>query len=219
MTYRVARGGQTFGPYTEAEVRQYIASGNISPMDLVQSEQNGGWVRVQELFPMGIPPAATVTPFQAVPGQRYPDPPDFPWWAVLVLGLVTTGVFSVVWDIVQSGWLKRAEQKSTAFLFYIGVAVLYLFKLPGILSTMTYNVFGGPAVHTHEFGLGSMSFLLVLVARFVFRKELLEHYNDRERISLQLSWLWTLILGGIYFQYHFNRINQLKRLGAVSVPV
>lgn len=217
MTYRIARGGQIFGPYTEAEVRQYIATGNIGLFDMVQPEAGAGWVPVRDLFP--LPAAAPATPASVItaPSFTYPDPPDFPWWAVLVLGLVTTGVFSVVWDIVQASWLKRVERNSTAFFFYVGVAVLYLFKLPGILATMTYNVFGGPQIHTHEFGLGGLSFVLIIIARFVFRRELLAHFNQREGVPLRLNSFWTLVLGDIYFQYHFNRINQLKRAGQASV--
>ncbi len=209
MTYRIARGGQTFGPYTGAEVRQYIASGNIGPFDLVQHEAGGSWVPVRELFPVVAAPPAP--PISTLPATVYPPPPDLAWWVVLLLGLITTGVFSVVWDIVQASWLKRVERNSTAFLFYVGVAVLYLFKLPGILATATYNIFGGPAVHNHNFGLGGLSFLLLIIARFVFRRELLEHFNQREGIALRLNGFWTLVLGGIYFQYQFNRINQIKR--------
>ena len=123
----------------------------------------------------------------------------------------------MVWDIVEASWLKRIEKKSTAFLLYIGVAASYLFKLPGMWSTMDYNMFGGSASHHHD-GIGVAALMLGIVARFIFRRELLDHFNTREGIPLRLNGFWTLILGGVYFQYHFNRINQLKRDINRSVP-
>ncbi len=217
MTYRIARGGQTFGPYTDAEIRQYITSGNIGMSDMAMAEGSGEWVLVQHLFPLTtipVPPAMAPIPR---PPVLYPDPPDFPWWGALLLGCVTGGLFFVVWDIVEASWLRRIEKKSAAFLLYIGVAASYLFKLPGIWSTMDYNMFGGPNLHHHD-GIGALAIMLGIVARFIFRRELLDHFNTREGIPLRLNGFWTLILGGVYFQFHFNRINQLKREINRSVP-
>lgn len=217
MTYRVARSGQIFGPYTDAEIRQYLASGNIGMSDMVQAEGSFDWVPVLQLFPLVTMPP---TPAPQVTGPKvlYPDPPDFPWWGALLLGMVTGGLFFVVWDIVEASWLKRIEKNSTAFLLYIGVSVLYLFKLPGMWSTMNYNMFGGPSIHGHGGSLGAVGFVLAIAARFVFRRELLEHFNVREGIGLRLSGFMTLVFGGLYFQYHFNKINEMKRATNRSVP-
>lgn len=216
MTYRVARSGQTFGPYTEAEIRQYILSGNIGLSDLVQGEATGDWVPVQSLFPpvAGVQPP--VVPLVS-PSKLYPDPPDFPWWGALLLGAVTGGIFFVVWDIVEASWLKRIERSTTALLWYIGVAVLYLFKLPSVWSTMDYNMFGGPFTHNHGSSASVIATVLAVAARFVFRKELLQQFNEREKLGVELSWLWTLIFGGLYFQFRFNKINEMKRATNRSV--
>ena len=216
MTYRIARSGQTFGPYTDAEIRQYIASGNIGMSDMVQAEGTFDWMPVLQMFPLTTAPPVPVPPMVG-PKVLYPDPPDFPWWGALLLGMVTGGLFFVVWDIVEASWLKRIEQKSTAFLLYIGVAVMYLFKLPGMWSTINFNMFGGPSVHGHHGGSEGVGFILAIVARFIFRRELLEHFNVREGIGLRLSTFWTLVLGGLYFQYHFNKINEVKRATNRSV--
>ncbi len=218
MTYRIARSGQTFGPYTEVEIRQYIASGNIGLMDLVQSETSGEWVPILQMFPLATVRHTPVPQPVAGPRTLYPDPPDFPWWGALLLGMVTGGLFFVVWDIVEASWLKRIEKNSTALLFYIGVAILYLFKLPSMWSTVNFNMFGGPYIHGHGGSLGTIGFILAIVARFVFRRELLDHFNNRERVGLQLSGFLTLMFGGLYFQYHFNKINQVKRATNTSVP-
>lgn len=215
MTYRVARSGQVFGPYSEVEVRQYIASGNIGPADLVQPDDTGGWVPVTSLFPQGNAPYSPVPPVTG-PRVLYPDPPNLPWWMLLLLGVVTSGVFFVIWDIVQASWLKRISRNSTAILFYIGVAIMYLVKLPAFWSTEGFSVLHG--FHFHGPGLGVVGTVVSISARFVFRKELLEHFNAQEGIGLRLNGFLTLILGGIYFQFHFNKINELKKATNLSVP-
>ncbi len=219
MTYRIARSGQTFGPYTEGEIRQYLVSGNIGLTDMVQREGTVVWVPVLEMFPLATAAAAPISVPGVKPVALFPDPPDFPWWAALLLGVVTGGVFFVVWDIVEASWLKRIERNSTALLFYIGVAILYLFKLPSVWSTVNFNVFGGPSLHPHGGSLESIGFVLAIVARFVFRRELLTHFQQHERVELQLNGLLTLIFGGLYFQYKFNEINATKRLANTGVNV
>ena len=207
---------RTFGPYTESEIRQYIASGNVGMSDLVQAESSGAWVPVLELFPPTAAGFVPVAPPIAAPRALYPDPPDFPWWGALLLGMVTGGLFFVVWDIVQASWLKRIQRDSTALLFYIGVAILYVFKLPSVWATMDFNMFGGPIVHGHGSGLSAVGTMLAVVARFIFRRELTRHFNEREGLGIQLNWFLTLLFGGLYFQFRFNKINALngRRTGA-----
>ncbi len=240
MTYRIARNDQIYGPYTEAEVRRYIGSGHILLTDLAQPAESSGsteWALVGAVFASYIAQtyvnrdnpaqprhgtsgeaytaAAAATPYTAA---LYPDPPDLPWWLALILGIVTAGFFFVVWDIVEASWLRRVERGSSALLLYIAVAVLYLIRLPGSWATVRYNIGGEPSVYTHAPGLALAALILIIVARFVFRRELLAHFNGPEPLNLHLNGFWTLLFGGLYFQYKFNRINQRKRDLHVSVP-
>ena len=224
MTYRIARNGQTvqiFGPYTEAQVREYLASGNIAVTDLVQIEGTVEWVPILQLFPLAATPVAPPS-MGAAAGMRlplYPDPPDFPWWGALLLGLITGGLFFVVWDIVQAAWLRRVQPASRAIGLYIAIGVLFLKRLPSSWDTINYNLFGGPPVGPHH---GFILFLvwvgLYLASRHVIRQELLEHFTNVEPIGLRLSSFLVYLFGGLYIQYHFNRINEIKRAMHVSVP-
>ncbi len=263
MTYLISRNGQQYGPYTDAEVRQYLQTGNILVTDYAQPEGSTDWALVGAIFanwiaqtpgipsaaPSGFPamPAAvpvfpagaalssggavppTGTPAYGAPGSTapgysasrplYPDPPDLPWWLALILGIITVGFFFVVWDIVQSAWLRRVERGSSALLLYIAVAVLYLIRLPGSWATVRYNLGGDSTVYySHAPGLGLAALILIIVARFVFRRELLTHFNGPEPLNLHVNRLWTLLFGGLYFQYKFNRINRRKRELQVSIP-
>ena len=66
-------------------------------------------------------------------------------------------------------------------------------------------------------GMGLAGLLLAIAARFVFRNELLRHFNGPEPLGLRLNAFWTLLFGGLYFQFHFNRINEQKRRLGVNV--
>jgi len=211
VRYRITRDGMVFGPYTEAEVTRYLASGNILLGDLAQADGTDEWIPVADLFPAA--PAAHVR------SALYPDPPDFPWWAVLLLAVLTGGLFAVIWDLVESSWFRRIEPASKAFWLYLAWAVLYLLRLPGTYHDVAHNLFGGPVYyHPHGISVGVLSFALAMASRFVFRDELHRHFNTVEPLSLRLGPVMTFFFGGIYFQYHFNRINKAKRAMHVSVP-
>lgn len=219
MHYSIARDGNIFGPYSTTEVELYLGSGHILPSDLAQVEGGDEWLPVEEYFPM-----VSVTPEDELPPgglpRLYPDPPNLPWWVALILGLVTSLAFFVVWDIFESAWLRRVERGSTALWLYLGVAVLYVAKLPSTFHTVLYNL-GLEDVPVQSPWSGVLlvaSVVLILIARFNFRKELCIHFNGPEPIGLRLSWFMTLVFGGLYFQYKFNRINDLKRALRVSVP-
>lgn len=217
MMFRIARNGQVFGPYTEAEVHRYIASGNIDLADLAQAEGASEWLPVIELFP----PAAGSSFTAQVPRSvgLYPDPPDLPWWLALLLGLFTGGVFFVIWDIVQAAWLKRVQPASNALALYIAIAVVYIIRLPASWATINYNLFNGPVVGPHHgFFLFLVWLTLYIASRTVIRRDLLQHFNGPEPLGLRLNAFLVYVLGGLYIQYHFNRLNELKRAYRVSVP-
>jgi hypothetical protein len=210
MNYRIARGAQVFGPYAADEIYRLLASGNIVPTDLAQGEGMQEWRAVGELFP-ARPTGATML---------FPDPPDLPWWVALILGIVTGGLFFVIWDIVEAAWMRRVSERSAALGLYVVVAILYVLRLPEAWHIVAYNAFNGPFVVITPLGegMGLAGLALAIAARFVFRNELLRHFNGPEPLGLRLNAFWTLLFGGLYFQFHFNRINEQKRMLRVSVP-
>src|ERR1700760_1991368 len=136
MTYRIARGAQVFGPYAAEEVYRLLAAGNVVPTDLAQSEGMQGWRPVSELFP--APPSAG--------RMLFPDPPNLPWWVALILGILTGGLFFVIWDIVEAAWMRRVSERSAALALYVVVAILYVLRLPEAWHIVAYNAFNGPMV-------------------------------------------------------------------------
>jgi hypothetical protein len=60
--------------------------------------------------------------------------------------------------------------------------------------------------------LSLATWVVRLIARFTMRSDLEEHFNGPEPVGLSLSGVMTFFFGGIYFTYHLNRINELKRI-------
>ena len=227
MYFRISRHRQVFGPYTEEEVLRYIASGNILLTDLAQAEGSADWVPVGQFFPLaetpvspapsGGPGVTSAAGLGALP--LYPDPPDLPWWLALLLAIGTGGIFIVIWDIVQAAWLRRVQPASNALALYIAIAVVYVLRLPSSWATINYNIFGGPPVGPHHGFLLFLAWLgLYIASRMVIRRDLLEHFNGPEPLGLRLNSFFVYLFGGLYIQYHFNRINDVKRAMHVSVP-
>jgi hypothetical protein len=51
----------------------------------------------------------------------------------------------------------------------------------------------------------------VILYRFAMKNSLEQHFNGPEPIGLRLGPIMTFFFGGLYFQYHFNRINEIKQ--------
>jgi hypothetical protein len=53
--------------------------------------------------------------------------------------------------------------------------------------------------------------VLLIVFRFAMRNSLEQHFNGPDPVGLRLGPVMTFFFGGLYFQYHFNRINEMKQ--------
>jgi GYF domain 2 len=220
MLYHVTRNGQNYGPYTLEDLQRYVASGNVLPTDLAKSDEMAEWAPVAQVLGSSIVPAAPIlaAPYGGdgmqtyPPGvAAYPDPPNLHWALVLLIGVFTCGLFIVVWDFVEAAWMRKVNPRSNAiFLYTAGIILdvvlvgirLYLMVLSGMQQK--YSALGAATF--------LIVFTLIVLARFDMRRHLEEHFNGPEPIGLSLSAVMTFFFGGLYFQYHFTRINELKRM-------
>jgi hypothetical protein len=214
MNYRIARDGQTFGPYTEAELREYLASGKLLETDLARTEEMDKWLPLSGVLRMQKngkrPMRGNLKPAGLRAG--FASPPDIPWWLALILDIITGLTFFVAWDIVEAVWLRRIEKNSRALFYYSIAALLFIVNAPALYSDVLHSLFHmGLTPSTNATWLSIAAFAMRIVARFSMRRTLCDHYNQTEPIGLKLSWFMTLLFGGLYFQYHFNRINALRR--------
>lgn len=220
MQYHIARDGQTYGPYTLDDLRRYVASGNVLPTDMAKGEDTPDWVPVSQL--LGTPGVAPGYQQSAtgplVAAGAYPDAPDLHWGLVLLFSFFTCTLFMLIWNLVLSSWMKRVKPNSTALFYYIAAAVLAVLGISlGHNSQM--HMTPGQGIDwgsLHRNWVGSVfslaSWVTRLIARFTMRSDLEEHFNGPEPVGLSLSGVMTFFFGGLYFQYHLNRINELKRI-------
>lgn len=206
MGYYIQRGLQQYGPYSDQEVQRYIAQGNIALGDLARTEVMANWVPLSQLIGNTPPPPNQISPVPAAasgypPGYagaapqpaRFqpvafaaPMPPDFHWALVLLLGVVTLGLFSIVWLCVEAGFVKKLKPSSDFIVFL----VLGLIPFLGVI--------------------------FAIIGIFKMRDVIQEYYNTIEPINLRLSGVMTFFFALLYFQYHFSRIAEWKRTGLLQ---
>lgn len=220
MLYHVSRNGQNYGPYTLEDLQRYVASGNVLPTDLAKSDEMTDWVPVAQVLGASMPASPVPAPAfaGAVPAYpagtvQYPDPPNLHWGLVLLIGICTCGLFSLVWMFVQAGWMRKVNPNSKALTYYIAAILLYVVSVGAqiamIIANKNGNATGG---FTAVYALcGLAYFVLFLVAIFTMRSDMEAHFNGPEPIGLSLSGIMTFFFNVLYFQYHFTRINELKR--------
>jgi uncharacterized protein DUF4339 len=207
MQYKVMRNGQEYGPYTLADLQRYVALGNILVSDLVKSEGMDDWVPVSQVIG-NIPIPATAAPQWApAPADVYPSPPGLNWVVLLLLHIVTCGLFGLAWLIVQAIWVRKIEPTSKA-LIYVVVAIALM-----IVAGMTGQNHDMKDVAPIPNLAG---IVMLYVGIFSIKGSIEDHYNSVEPIALRLSGVMTFFFGEIYLQYHLNEITKVKQSQRMS---
>jgi GYF domain 2/Domain of unknown function (DUF4234) len=220
MNYFIKRDLNEYGPYSLADLQKYVASGNILLTDLCRSEGLMDWVPVSQVIgnipvPAAAQPAPGAPAAYAAPAvSPYPPPPNLHWGICLLLSIVTCGIFSVVWIMVEALWVKKVRPASKAVTYFAIVVGLYVLSL--VLS-ISGAVSAARTGHTDSSlqgiqGIISLGILIMwIVGAFNMRDAIEEHYNSAEPIGLSLSGVMTFFFNVWYFQYHFTKINEMKR--------
>ena len=226
MVYHVSRNGQVYGPYTLEDLQRYVASGNVLLADLAKGEGLADWVPVAQVLgtsmPASVPVTAGAAPVVSYAGasleypqtaQIYPDPPNLHWALVLVLGVFTCGLFSLVWIFVQAAWMRKVDPNSKALYYYIAGFLVYIVAIIAQVASIFAARNGNPAgTFTGVYLVCALAYIvLFLVAIFTMRANMEEHFNGPEPVGLSLSGVMTFFFNILYFQYHFTRINELKQ--------
>lgn len=150
-------------------------------------------------------------------------PPRLHWGWVFLLGVVTFGLFFVIWLIIQANWAQKVlPRPSKALPFSVGLSIAWVL-LEGANITM-HVISGGPLQ-----GMMALAYLLTLliyfilyvIASFTLRSEL-----QAQPIGIPLSPVMTFFFSSIYFQYNLmdyglSREEQLafSQLHALNPPV
>jgi hypothetical protein len=177
---------------------------------------------------MGNYPAHYAYPSSPPVVRVLPPPVRLHWAIVLVLNLVTRGVFGAVWLLVQAYWVKRVRGSSNAFvwsivhlcaypvLFFVAIVVGIAMAVLHMDSTASAGIVGTLMI---------LVFFAIVVLYFgtvyTLRSEL-----EELPIGLTLGPIMTFFFGTVYFQYHlqsfsFDQVNTTpgSALGLNAVPV
>ena len=204
MEYFVKRGDQRFGPYSLADLQQYVLSGNVTLEDLTQSEGMADWVPVSNV--LGNIPAMAIAGGVAVATESAPVfvplPPNLHWAILLILGILTRQLFNMVWALLQGNWARKLSGDNKPLVLVAmypagmvaGFLTIALFRFPGLGGLL---IIAGAIIYL--FGV------------FSIKAAMEEYYNSTENIGLQMSGAMTFFFSTIYIQYHINSIARRKK--------
>ncbi|HVU44882.1 MAG TPA: serine/threonine-protein kinase [Terracidiphilus sp.] len=165
----------------------------------------------------------TPAPQNLMPTQMVP--PSLHWFAVLVLSMLTMGLFPLVWVLVQSSWIRKIDSRSSArafFTVYVTLCIL-AFGIVLIGCVAALSEYGATdAALNAIIGVSAISSLMSLlgvvffyIGAFAMRRSLLTYYNSVEPINLRLGGAMTFFFNILYIQYHLTRIANYKRTGVL----
>jgi hypothetical protein len=123
-----------------------------------------------------------------------PQPPGFHWIFVLILEIVTVGLFGCVWAIVQALWAKKIDPSSKALTLYI---VAFALSLAGAFDV-------GIALQAI---FEVLSAVIATFGAFSVKDSLAGYIASVTKAPAYLSGLMTIIFGEVYLQYHMNRVD------------
>jgi len=198
MNYFIKRGDQEYGPYSLAVLQQYVQQGNISRQDLARSEAMTDWVPVGSII--GNIQVPVSSGFGATPGGPAPNivsPPSLHWAIVVVLGIVTVGIFWIIWLFIQAAWIRKVVPESKA-IFFLLAYVVCIFAAVGLERS------GGGAL----IQLGGM--VVCIVGIFKMRSDIEEYYSTLNPVGISLSGVMTFFFNAAYFQYHLPEVREAQ---------
>jgi hypothetical protein len=214
VEYFVKRGDQRYGPYSLGDLQKYVQSGNVAVEDMAQSEGMADWVPVSQI--LGNIPApvigTAVGTLTSVPEQQLvPLPPNLHWSIVIILRILTRGLFDLVWAMIQANWARKLSGDNKPMVL---VAMYPAGMIAGFLSIALSR--GTPPLAA----LGGLMILAGLIASvvgmFSIKSAMEEYYTTTENIGLQLSGVMTFFFGTTYLQYHINSLHRWKKTGVLT---
>ncbi len=149
----------------------------------------------------------TYPPFYAYPSappvvRAVPDPPRLHWGWLLLLWMITFGIFGSVWLIVQSNWVRKVRGHSRTLPWTIAYAsilpALFLFAMIMAVVGVLLHLQNIQAIVELAVEWARIAMILLwIVTIFMLSNEL-----NAKPIGIPLNGLITLFFGPVYFQYH-----------------
>ena len=134
-----------------------------------------------------------------VPGGELVQPPRLNWKWVMLLNVLTVGVFGAFWLVIQADWVRRVRSGELA----LGLAI----------ASLVLEVIAVVEWVAHRHGqLGDFQSTLYwavwIACVYMLRWEL-----EGEPIGLSLGWFMPLFFGPVYFQYRIADLGMGREAG------
>jgi len=228
MPYWISRDGQKHGPYSLEVLQRLLAEGKLGPTDLVWLKGSPEWIPLVNPTATSTTESSGGTPqpsaaFESAYLRRFGlIPPDLHWAAVVVLSVLTLGLFHLIWSIVMASFVKKLDDDDLARTLFIASFVA---TFVGRVVRATGRLQSGGVTLGFPSGLllvlvGDMLVLAgiacYITAAFRMGRSLLTYYHSIEPIGLYLSDAMTFFFGILYLQYHFSRIAKWKKTGYLA---
>jgi hypothetical protein len=139
-------------------------------------------------------------------GQVVPKPPSLHWVIVLVLSIVTFGLFACLWMFRQARFARKIDPSNKAPLQIAASFALVLFSiLLNVVNALTVAR-GGVSGNLGITGtvISFFTLFMLISAYLEIRKTLTRQYG------IQMSAVLTVIFNVYYVQYHLSRIVRLQ---------
>lgn len=193
----------------------------VQPADLVRSDGIGQWAPVQQVAGAIAVQQAPAPPSSCgqVPSYSHEStgaaarsvmapaallPPGLHWAVLLMLTVVTFGIFGAIWTFVEAAYAHRLRTSSKPLFFYgIGIPAFFV---AGVMSVL-------PDLKAFAALFQIAGLVFMIAGHFSLKNALEEYYNSVEPINLQLSGGMTFFFNVLYFQYHLSKIRDWKRTG------
>lgn len=159
--------------------------------------------------------------------QEYPSPPRVHWLTLFITSFIVAWLVSIFvpaayrelaqslvfdgWAFYLCRWIHKVNPNSLSpfwcdvyVVVQLASAALSVVQHPSRPISMTGGV------------LELASVVLAIATIFLIRADLLEHYNKREPIGLELGPFMTLFFSFLYFQAKLYEIAEFKRRQAAG---
>lgn len=232
----VGQSGKKYGPYRESIVRAWLSEGKFAANALAWRVGMDRWAPLSQLFPAESTPAVSAAPWiepvyvespapvAAVEDAdavamanrlRMPAPPAMHWTLVLLLSIVTGGLFAVIWSYVQARWVRRLEPRSRARW------LLTLSLLVAIPTSLFYGAaiaarIDGATIAPDTIRIGAAligaSWLFYVIAYAMMLRTIRQHLRNRQ-VRVPLAPITLLFFNLWYLQGQLRWVARWKRTG------
>jgi hypothetical protein len=210
--------GQRFGPFTPATVQRWHRQGMLDNGTLCWREGMVEWLPLETFLrdndvagAFGEPPSFEVPPPGLVPRASVavaarddaPVAPSLHWGWLVLLSVLTVGIFPFVWMFVQSTWVKKIDPRSGATTYFI-IAIAC-----GLVGGFANNY------TVMSYGLQFVDIVLIYAGYFSMSASL-KRFGAERGLPMEIGGVTLFFFTTWYLQGQLTRIAHWQRTGVVE---